>query len=343
MAEDFDLENVTKGQTKELYFQSNNQTFGKRAKAFETCMNTSLNAVLAYSAQISNRTYQKSIKNKIQNIRSILHVEEIHKKLRKDLCLRNAIVKKVVSCKSWKCKTINFLTNLQDTICPSQRNSFIVFVTQESTTGGVSKPVEKLKLSMYNDCLFMPTTSKSSLELTKLNDSSVSEEALMEMSSIYEKLFPAEKVISDSKYIRSINKVSEIHNCLLPTGFINIKNGIVFHNKEEWNKNLITKEMDTENTEYSKTNIKIAEGFQVLNLSVRKLKEDCIEEKEINKENDLVYANYQCIDNECLQNLLENTVILYCAATGVCQKKFTHYLNNLNVKHSFNWLKNHKP
>lgn len=271
-------------------------------------------------------------------------------------------------------------SKLQDVIRGSSKNTLIVIKPQEPKKENPKPSI------LTNEQFSKPTTSDLNFELGKLDDPAISDETLMEMSSIYEKLLPTEEVNPDSEnvpkscqvervdselkksakrkaftdsdrnknhtseiakilseYIQSINKVPETQNCLLQSEVNNSKNPIRLNDQRKWeekskvieNESLPKSRVLPGNKEYIVDSKNILrnkiEVQEVLDLSTVKSKEERTH-KEIT----------ESINVECLQNLLENTAILYCAATGVRQENLADYIDNLDAEQSVGWLKDKK-
>ena len=265
-------------------------------------------------------------------------------------------------------------SKLQDVIRGSSKNALIIMKPQEPKREN-TKPS-----APPNDPFLKPAPSELNFELGKLDDPTISDETLMEMSSIYEKLVPVDEVKPNpenlskswqvenvdtelkncikqnetkgndqnknqtseiakilSEYIQNINMVPETQNCVLQNGLNNIKNAVKFNDqrkceeKSKISQNLpksrefaTNKEYVTENKYIMKNKIDFKE---VIDFSTVKSKE----ERTI-KEND------RSTNTESLQSLIENTAILYCAATGVRQGNLADYINNLDAEQSLGWL-----
>ncbi|XP_033222628.1 uncharacterized protein LOC117176485 [Belonocnema kinseyi] len=270
-------------------------------------------------------------------------------------------------------------SKLQDVIRGSSKNALIVIKTQEPKKENPKPPIPT------NEPLLKSTASDLNFELGKLDDSAISDETLMEMSSIYEKLLPTEEANSSpenvpkswpveavdsesknsakrkeftdsdrnknqtseiakilSEYIQSINKVPESQNCVLQNEN-NSKNLIRRNDQRKWEEKLKVVENESlpksrvlpSNKEYFVDIANIVrnkiEVQEVLDLSTVKSKEERTH-KEMT----------ESIDVEFLKNLLENTAVLYCAATGVRQENLANYIDNLDAEQSVGWLKDQK-
>ena len=60
------------------------------------------------------------------------------------------------------------------------------------------------------------------------------------------------------------------------------------------------------------------------------------------KENTSTSSNVESVKTQCLQELLENTAMLYCAATGTHQDDLANYIDSLDAVQSIQWLETSK-
>ena len=171
-----------------------------RGHSFETCMHRSLHSVLAYCAQVATPTYKKNVDMKLKELSQSDGVSEKNKMEAKTTVTTTpstsgqgslgGTVKRLVVPR----RTINFknVRNLQGNILQevfgrSTKNT-LIFLKPTEPVANVEK-IDKINAKTVTAKKENEETAACDLNL-KLEDNAISDEVLMEMSSIYKKLLP---------------------------------------------------------------------------------------------------------------------------------------------------------
>ncbi|XP_046742334.1 uncharacterized protein LOC124408993 isoform X2 [Diprion similis] len=194
-----------------------------------------------------------------------------------------------------------------------------------------------------------------SLSLTELEDSSISDETLMEMSSIYKKLLPMEDLPSSredsppppndnrdkkpndgsSLIVRNTSEASEIAKIL-----------------SEYNeslkepgagclagRSLSQGSKDGMNTSSGEPEVKQKTSSISAEDTTRSLTREPSNATTITASEGFQTPDRKNSDHHWLEELLVDTSLLYCVANGVGHRDLTQYVDSLDAKQSLQWLR----
>ncbi|XP_046592635.1 uncharacterized protein LOC124293879 [Neodiprion lecontei] len=193
-----------------------------------------------------------------------------------------------------------------------------------------------------------------SINLTELEDSSISDETLMEMSSIYKKLLPMEDLPSShddsplppddncdkkpndgsSAILRNTSEASEIAKILSE------------YNeslKEQGAASFAGRSLSRGSKDGVKTSCREPEMTRKTSVISAEDATGSLSREPSNTTTITVSEGVQTPDRKTndhhwLEELLVDTSLLYCVATGVGQRDLSQYVDSLDAKHSLQWL-----
>lgn len=187
------------------------------------------------------------------------------------------------------------------------------------------------------------------IDLTELEDSSISDETLMEMSSIYKKLLPIEDQPSSLKDSPSETPRGS------PSALKNVSSVDVTVSapKNASEASEIARILSEYNESLKETGTARSFSSTIPVAAFRDPEEVQTMEKTVPKSGNSTnatvdkYAKVHKLDtvdktmgeDHWLEELLVDTSLLYCVATGVPQRDLTRYVDGLDAKQSLQWLR----
>ncbi|XP_066586240.1 putative uncharacterized protein DDB_G0286901 [Prorops nasuta] len=409
----------------------NNSSIVNRAKEscdtnknLGTCMHSSLHSVLTYCSQVMNPSYKSSIDDKLEYLKLEKPKQEcsVDAKQNKNLpsnyyanSLHTCQQHPLIDTKQERISVLNNFSSSSPSTCKStnviqSRLYESPYILQDSAGKIPPQLVETNNMTLLNE--MSSQMNSSYINFNKLEDSSITDEALMELSSIYN--HPSNGELENDKWKKSlsmnhqeknpINLVNKgnhgiphfyhLHNSNSNNGTMmnNESNGIKF--LSSYNSNVRRNPMNDcryriENCKpYNLSDMHYnslhCKKMQIYNKKINQRQEtqrysisqctdkykselgECSNYSVKNDDNTLrtvqampsqyCYKNNNRLSHCCtnvgneqkkidskknfviLQELLENTAVLYCAANGTHQNDVTNYINTLDTKQSLQWL-----